>query len=79
MNFVTVNKDLTSKLSIWCIARIADASAIAPQNAKKTIGQPTKYFARISENGRIKLDLDSILSGYGFLTMLPSGVLLNFG
>ena len=30
-------------------------------------------------NGRIKLDLDSILQGYGFLTMLPSGDLLNFG
>ena len=29
--------------------------------------------------GRIKLDLDSILQGYGFLTMLPLGVLLNFG
>ena len=29
--------------------------------------------------GRIKLDLDSILQGYGFLTMLPSGDLLNFG
>ena len=29
--------------------------------------------------GRIKLDLDSILQGYGFLTMLPSGGLLNFG
>ena len=29
--------------------------------------------------GRIKLDLDSILQGYGFLTMLPLGDLLNFG
>ena len=29
--------------------------------------------------GRIKLDLDSILQVYGFLTMLPSGDLLNFG
>ena len=29
--------------------------------------------------GRIKLDLDSILQGYGFLTMLPSGDLLNIG
>ena len=29
--------------------------------------------------GRIKPDLDSILWGYGFLTMLPSGDLLNFG
>ena len=29
--------------------------------------------------GRIKLDLDSILQGYGFLTMLLSGDLLNFG
>ena len=29
--------------------------------------------------GRIKLDLDSILHDYGFLTMLPSVDLLNFG
>ena len=29
--------------------------------------------------GRIKLDLDSILHGYGFLTMLPLGGLLNIG
>ena len=29
--------------------------------------------------GRVKLDLDSIQLGYGFLTMLPSGDLLNFG
>ena len=29
--------------------------------------------------GRIKLDLDTILQGYGFLTMLPSSDLLNFG
>ena len=29
--------------------------------------------------GRVKLDLDSILSGCGFLTMLPSDDLLNFG
>ena len=28
--------------------------------------------------GRIKFDLDSNLQGYGFLTMLPSGDLLNF-
>ena len=28
---------------------------------------------------RSKFDLDSILQGYGFLTMLPSGDLLNFG
>ena len=28
---------------------------------------------------RIKLVLDSILYGYGFLTMLPLGVLLSFG
>ena len=27
----------------------------------------------------IKLYLDSILKGYGFLTILPSGDLLNFG
>ena len=29
--------------------------------------------------GCSKLDLDSILLGYGFLTKLPSGDLLNFG
>ena len=27
----------------------------------------------------LELDLDSILQEYGFLTMLPSGDLLNFG
>ena len=29
--------------------------------------------------GRIKLDLDFMLKGYGFLTMLLSGDALNFG
>ena len=29
--------------------------------------------------GRIKLDLDFILQGYGFLTVLPLDDLLNFG
>ena len=29
--------------------------------------------------GRIKLDLDSIPEGYGLLTMLPLGDLLNYG
>ena len=29
--------------------------------------------------GRIRLDLDFILKGYDFLTMLPSGDLLDFG
>ena len=29
--------------------------------------------------GRIRLDLDSSLQGYGFLTMLPASDLLNFG
>ena len=29
--------------------------------------------------GRSELDLDSILQGYGLLTMVPSGDLLDFG
>ena len=39
---------------------------------------PCDLHRRMS-GGCIKLDLVSILQGYGFLTMLPLGDLLNFG
>ena len=42
-------------------------------------GGPLVFTIQGMSGGRIMLDLDSILQGYGFLTMLPSGDLLNFG
>ena len=56
--------------------QILIAIAMLNFNPRNKIRYYSVLWIRMS-GGCIKLDLDSILQGYGFLTMLPSGDLLN--